>query len=111
MILQIFSNRTNSKQEQISIPCCPRIGGVENLSFFESANLIFFKCFFLLYPYSNQLQLLGFRGWDKILMITLISSKKLGGYKIMKNMCENSGLLLSELVAGSGVFTFSKYFL
>ena len=26
-----------------------------------------------------------YQGWDKILMITLISNKKLGGYKIMRN--------------------------
>ena len=29
---------------------------------------------------------MGYQGWDKILMITLTSSKKiLGGYKIMRN--------------------------
>ena len=38
----------------------------------------------LLHNYSNQSQFMGYQGWDKILMITLISNKKLGGYKIMK---------------------------
>ena len=28
---------------------------------------------------------MGYQGWDEILMITLISSKKLRGYKIMRN--------------------------
>ena len=28
---------------------------------------------------------MGYQGWDEILMITLISSKKLGVYKIMRN--------------------------
>jgi hypothetical protein len=39
----------------------------------------------LLYPYSNQSQFMCYQGWDEILMITLISSKKLGGYKIMRH--------------------------
>ena len=30
-------------------------------------------------------QFMGYQGWDKILMITLISSKKLGVYEIMRN--------------------------
>ena len=46
----------------------------------------FFACFFFLrHPYSNQSQFMGYQGWDEILMITLIFSKKLGGYKIMRN--------------------------
>ena len=40
---------------------------------------------FLLHSYSSQSQFMGYQGWDKIFMITLISSKKLGGYKIMRN--------------------------
>ena len=28
---------------------------------------------------------MGYQGWDKILMVTLISSKKLGGYKIVRH--------------------------
>ena len=35
--------------------------------------------------FSNQSQFMGYQGWDKILMIILISSKKLGVYKIMRN--------------------------
>ena len=57
-----------------------RIGRVENLSYFELAILIF-----LLHPYSNQSQFMGYQGWDKILMITLVSSKKLEVYKIIRN--------------------------
>ena len=30
-------------------------------------------------------QLMGYQGWDEILMISLISSRRVGGYKIMKN--------------------------
>ena len=41
--------------------------------------------FFLLHFYLNQSQINGYQGWDEILMITLISNKKLGGYKIMRN--------------------------
>ena len=39
----------------------------------------------LLHSYLNQSQINGYQGWDEILMITLISNKKLGGYKIMRN--------------------------
>ena len=35
--------------------------------------------------YSNQSQFMGYQEWDEILMITLISSKKLGGYRIMRH--------------------------
>jgi hypothetical protein len=44
-----------------------RIGDLEKLSFFESAILNFF-----LHPS----KLLGHQGWVKILMITLVSSKR-----------------------------------
>ena len=53
------------------------IGGVENLSFFEMAILIFFV--------SNWSRFMGYQGPEIILMITLISSKKLEVYKIMRN--------------------------
>ena len=36
----------------------------------------FFSIFFLLHFYENPSKVLGYQGWDKILMITLISSKK-----------------------------------
>jgi hypothetical protein len=61
---------------------------VEKLSFFESAILIFFfqkKKKKLPHSYLNKSQFNGYQEWDKILMITLISSKKLGVYKIMRN--------------------------
>ena len=32
--------------------------------------------FCLLHPYENQSKVLGYQGWDEILMITLISSQK-----------------------------------
>ena len=32
-----------------------------------------------------ETQINGYQGWDEILMITLISSKNLGGYKIIRN--------------------------
>ena len=38
--------------------------------------------FFLLHPYSNQSQFMGYQGWDEFLMI---SSKKLGVHKSMRN--------------------------
>ena len=40
---------------------------------------------FLLHSYSNWSQFMGFQGFFELLMITLISSKKLGGYKIMSH--------------------------
>ena len=43
------------------------------------------KYFFLLHPFSNQSQFMGYQGWVEILMITLISSKKLEEYKIMRH--------------------------
>ena len=46
---------------------------------------LFYLLFFLLHLYSNQSQVMGYRGWDEILMISLISSRKLGVYKIMRN--------------------------
>ena len=39
----------------------------------------------LLLSYSNKSQINGYQGFFKILMITLISSKKLGVYEIMRN--------------------------
>ena len=39
----------------------------------------------LLHSYSNSSQINGYQGWDEILMITLISSKNIGVYKIMRN--------------------------
>ena len=44
--------------------------------FFESAILIFF---------SNQSQFMGYQGWDKVFMISIISRKIRGGYRIMNN--------------------------
>ena len=55
--------------------------------FISKIKLIFFSIFFLLYPYSNQSQFIGYQGWDEILMISLISSKKLGVYKIVRKHC------------------------
>jgi hypothetical protein len=57
------------------------LGVVEKLSFFESAILNFFCFVFIL----NSSQINGYQGWEEILMITLISSKKIGVYKIMRN--------------------------
>jgi hypothetical protein len=60
------------------------LGVVEKLSFFESAILktISQKKKNLLHSYLNSSQINGYQGWDEILMITLISSKKIGVYKI-----------------------------
>ena len=61
-----------------------RIDSVENLTFLCRPFWIFsFNFFFLLYPYSNLSLFMWFQGWDEILMITLISSKKLGVYRNM----------------------------
>ena len=51
------------------------------MRFFESDILNFF----LLHSYLNKSQINGYQGFFEILMITLISSKKLGVYKIMRN--------------------------
>jgi hypothetical protein len=51
-----------------------RIGDFEKLILFESASLDFF--FLLLHPYENQSKGLGYQGWDKILMITLVLGQK-----------------------------------
>ena len=40
---------------------------------------------------------MGYQGWDKILMITLISSKKLGGYKIMSHTVTKCDLMYEKL--------------
>jgi hypothetical protein len=63
------------------------LGVVEKLSFFESSILNFFfqRNFFFAHSYLKLSQINGYQGWDEILMIILISSKKLGGYKIMRN--------------------------
>ena len=42
-----------------------------------------------------------YQGFFEILMITLISRKKLGGYKIMRNTVNIFLKLVSELVVGS----------
>ena len=52
---------------------------MKNSVFFESSILgPFFKktIFFLLYFYENPSKVLGYQGWNKILIITLISSQK-----------------------------------
>ena len=67
-----------------------RIGGVEKLSFFELAILKFFQkkekkiASFLFKVITNQWVPRN-QGWDEILMIILIFSKKIGVYKIMRN--------------------------
>ena len=55
-----------------------RIGYFEKLSFFALAILnFFFKIFFfLLHLHENQSKLLEYQGWVKILMITLVYSKR-----------------------------------
>ena len=55
-----------------------RIGGFEKLSFFESAilDLFFQQRIFLLHPHEYQSKVLGYQGWDEILMIILVSSQK-----------------------------------
>jgi hypothetical protein len=55
-----------------------RIGGFENLSFFEMAFLIFFfQIFFLLLQsHENQSKVLTYQEWVEVLMITLFSSQK-----------------------------------
>ena len=55
-----------------------RIGDFEKLSFLESAILdFFFKIFFfLLHPHENWSKFLGYQGWVKLLMITLVSNQK-----------------------------------
>ena len=62
---------------------------IKNLSFFCVGHFDFFffskKTFFLLHSYSNSSQINGYQGFFEILMITLISSKNLGVYKIMRN--------------------------
>ena len=37
-----------------------------------------------------------YQGWDKILMITLISGKKIGVYKIMRNTVYVNWMMLTE---------------
>ena len=59
-----------------------KMRGFSFLSLFELAILIF-----LLHPYSNQSQFIEYQGWDEILMITLISSKKLG-------VCNNNNVII-----------------
>ena len=49
-------------------------------------DLIFHKKKKLLYSYPNKSQINGYQGQDEILMITLFSSKKLGVYKITRNI-------------------------
>ena len=56
------------------------LGVVEKLVFFESAILEFKKK--MLHSYLNQSQI---NGWDTIFMITMISRKIRGGYRIMKH--------------------------
>ena len=58
---------------------CSAFGGDWKTQFFWVGH------FFLLHSYLNKSQINGYQGWDEILMITLISSKNLGGYKIMRN--------------------------
>ena len=57
---------------------------VKKLFFFELA----IWNFFLLHSYLNKSQINGYQEWDEILMITLISSEKLGVYKLMRNTVE-----------------------
>ena len=68
---------------------CSAFGGIwKTQFFFESAILNFFfkkKKNLLLHSYSNSSQINGYQEWDEILMITLISSKNIGVYKIMRN--------------------------
>ena len=51
-------------------PICEilKIGDFEKLTFFELA--------ILLHPHENQSKVLGYQGWDEILMIILVSSQK-----------------------------------
>ena len=58
-----------------------RIGGDENLSFFELAILIFFfrKIIFCCIPIKISHKLTGYHKWDSIFMNIMISRKKLGG--------------------------------
>ena len=56
-----------------------RIGGIENLSFFQSAIVDFFfpkKKIFLLHSHENQSKCLEQQGWFEILMIIMDSSKR-----------------------------------
>ena len=67
---------------------CSAFGDVEKLSFFESAILIIFFFAFIPIEISHNL-------WDTkegTNFDTLISSKKLGGYKIMRNTVASKGL-------------------
>jgi hypothetical protein len=55
-----------------------RIGDFKKLSFFWVGHFGFFfqKKLILFHPHENQSKVLGYQGWDKNLMITLISSQK-----------------------------------
>ena len=53
-----------------------RIGDFEKLIFFESAILAIFFKKKMLHPHENQSKVLGYQGWDEILMISLVSSQK-----------------------------------
>jgi hypothetical protein len=55
-----------------------RLGYFEKLVFLVAHFGPFFKekFFFLLYFYENPSKVLGYQEWDKILVITLISSQK-----------------------------------
>jgi hypothetical protein len=81
------------------------LGLVEKLSFFD----FFFqrKMFFASFLF-ELIKINGYQGWDEILMITLISSKKLGGYKDMRNTV--SGFLTSPvLVVSTHLLSFFRF--
>ena len=59
---------------------CSAFGGGWKTQFFWVGHFDF-----LLHSYLNQSQINEYQGWNKILMITLISNKKLGDYRIMRN--------------------------
>ena len=54
----------------------------------------FFQKKKMLHSYSNSSQINGYQAWDEILMITLISSKKIGVYKIMRNTVHETRVLI-----------------
>ena len=51
----------------------------DNFEKLNSLSWPFWTLFFekkMLYPHENQSKVLGYQGWDEILMITLVSSQK-----------------------------------
>ena len=77
-----------------------RIGGFEKLTFFETTKFHyskFEKKNYFSHSYLNVSKIFGYHGLDSIFMITLISSKKLGGSNNMRHPVLKSSNPAAEL--------------